>query len=113
VFAAYARGRPNAIALGGRYDEVGKAFGRARPATGFTMDLRELAGLAPGEPVRPAILAPFAPADAELQARIAELRQEGEVVILDLPGHEDTRGELNCERQLIRRAGRWIVERLP
>ena len=55
-----ARGRPSAIALGGRYDEVGKAFGRARPATGFTMDLRELArdrrrGAAPG-----AILAPAA-----------------------------------------------------
>ena len=45
VFAAYTRGRPNAIALGGRYDEVGVAFGRARPATGFSMDLRELAGL--------------------------------------------------------------------
>jgi ATP phosphoribosyltransferase regulatory subunit len=47
VFAAYARGHPNAIALGGRYDEVGQAFGRARPATGFSLDLRELAGLAP------------------------------------------------------------------
>ena len=46
VFAAYAAGVPNAIALGGRYDEVGKAFGRARPATGFSMDLRELAALA-------------------------------------------------------------------
>ena len=35
VFAAYASSSPNAIALGGRYDEVGKAFGRARPATGL------------------------------------------------------------------------------
>ena len=43
VFAAYAQGQPYAIALGGRYDEVGKAFGRARPATGFSMDLREAA----------------------------------------------------------------------
>ena len=52
VFAAYTRGRPNAIALGGRYDEVGKAFGRARPATGFSMDLRELAGLCAPAPRR-------------------------------------------------------------
>ncbi|HEY9447224.1 MAG TPA: ATP phosphoribosyltransferase regulatory subunit, partial [Burkholderiales bacterium] len=43
VFAAYTQGRPNAVALGGRYDEIGKAFGRARPATGFSMDLRALA----------------------------------------------------------------------
>src|SRR6185436_20861010 len=42
VFAAYAPGMANALALGGRYDEVGKAFGRARPATGFSMDLRDL-----------------------------------------------------------------------
>jgi len=43
VFAAYTAGRSHAIAQGGRYDEVGKVFGRARPATGFSMDLRELA----------------------------------------------------------------------
>lgn len=43
VFAAYAGGRSHAIAQGGRYDEVGKVFGRARPATGFSLDLRELA----------------------------------------------------------------------
>jgi ATP phosphoribosyltransferase regulatory subunit len=112
VFAAYVKGRPNAVALGGRYDEVGKAFGRARPATGFTMDLRELAGLAQEQPVRPAVLAPFAPADAELQAWIAELRRLGDVVILDLPGHEETRAELNCDRQLVRRDGKWVVEGL-
>lgn len=43
VFAAYTAGRSSAIAQGGRYDEVGKVFGRARPATGFSLDLRELA----------------------------------------------------------------------
>jgi ATP phosphoribosyltransferase regulatory subunit len=43
VFAAYAGGRSHAVAQGGRYDEVGRVFGRARPATGFSMDLRELA----------------------------------------------------------------------
>ena len=47
VFAAYTAGRSRAIALGGRYDEVGRIFGRARPATGFSMDLRELAQATP------------------------------------------------------------------
>lgn len=43
VFAAYTGGRSHAIAQGGRYDQVGRVFGRARPATGFSLDLRELA----------------------------------------------------------------------
>jgi len=47
VFAAYSAGRSRAIALGGRYDEVGKIFGRARPATGFSLDLRELVEAVP------------------------------------------------------------------
>ena len=46
VFDAYCEGVPGAVARGGRYDEVGKAFGRARPATGFSMDLRSLAAVA-------------------------------------------------------------------
>jgi ATP phosphoribosyltransferase regulatory subunit len=45
IFSVFLPGEPNAIAKGGRYDGVGKAFGRARPATGFTLDLRQLAGL--------------------------------------------------------------------
>jgi ATP phosphoribosyltransferase regulatory subunit len=45
IFAAFVEGESNAIAKGGRYDGIGKAFGRARPATGFTLDLRQLAGL--------------------------------------------------------------------
>jgi ATP phosphoribosyltransferase regulatory subunit len=45
VFDAYCDGVPGAVARGGRYDEVGKAFGRARPATGFSIDLRSLAGM--------------------------------------------------------------------
>src|SRR6185436_8965087 len=70
VFAAYTNGHPNAIALGGRYDEVGQAFGRARPATGFSLDLRELAGLAPRAMESSRILAPYAPDDAGLRGKI-------------------------------------------
>jgi ATP phosphoribosyltransferase regulatory subunit len=109
VFAAYCSGLPSAVALGGRYDEVGKAFGRARPATGFSMDLRQLAALAAPEPPRGAILAPFAK-DAALAAKVAELRAAGDVVITDLPGHDATRAELGCDRRLVRRGGAWEID---
>jgi ATP phosphoribosyltransferase regulatory subunit len=45
IFSVFTAGEPNAIGKGGRYDGIGKAFGRARPATGFTLDLRQLAGV--------------------------------------------------------------------
>jgi ATP phosphoribosyltransferase regulatory subunit len=49
MFSAYVPGLPNAVVRGGRYDHVGEAFGRARPATGFSLDLRELARLLPAQ----------------------------------------------------------------
>ena len=111
AFAAYCTGHPGAIALGGRYDKVGKAFGRGRPATGFSMDLRELSQLA-AEPVLPrAILAP-AGGNNGLRKAVAELRAEGNVVIEALPGHEGTWGEVGCDRQLVLRAGKWIAEKI-
>ena len=110
VFAAYAGNRPEAIARGGRYDEVGRAFGRARPATGFTMDLRELAQMA-NEEARPLrVLAPYRPADAGLQAEIARLRAGGTIVVSDLPGHEANRAELDCSQQLVAIDGAWMLE---
>jgi ATP phosphoribosyltransferase regulatory subunit len=56
VFAAYAQGYADAIARGGRYDEVGRAFGRARPATGFSMDMREILANAEAETAAAPIL---------------------------------------------------------
>jgi ATP phosphoribosyltransferase regulatory subunit len=109
VFAAYAQGWSNALARGGRYDEVGKAFGRARAATGFSMDLRELASARPNGATKPGVLAPYQPGDAVLQRRIAALRARGEIVIVDLPGHAGTRRELGCDRRLVRRSGAWTV----
>jgi ATP phosphoribosyltransferase regulatory subunit len=111
VFSAYANGRPNAIAQGGRYDEVGKAFGRARPATGFSIDLRELAAAGAAAPVPLRVLAPYRPADRALQQRIAALRGRGLVVIEDLPGHARFRRELGCARELQRRNGRWVLRK--
>src|SRR5258706_3852410 len=87
VFAVYAEGWSNALALGGRYDEVGMAFGRARPATGFSMDLREIVAIAPPADPRTAILAPYLPADPAPQGRIVTLRKAGDVAVVDRPGH--------------------------
>jgi ATP phosphoribosyltransferase regulatory subunit len=109
VFAAYGATAPAALALGGRYDHVAEAFGRARAATGFSLDLRELARYAPAPPHSPgAILAP-ARNDPALRAEIAKLRAAGETVLDALPGHEGSWNEIGCTRQLAMRQGRWVV----
>jgi len=108
VFAAFAPGSPDAIARGGRYDEVGATFGRARPATGFTMDLRQLAALAPREAAAERILAP-ALEDPALKEAIAKLREAGNVVVVEMPGTEKHRDELGCERRLEMKEGKWRV----
>ncbi len=107
VFAAYAPGSPNAVALGGRYDEVGKAFGRARPATGFSMCLRDLAQLAPSAPVPGAVRAPHS-ADSNLAAEIERLRATGQIVVVELPGHGGG-GAGECDRELALVGGKWQV----
>jgi ATP phosphoribosyltransferase regulatory subunit len=107
VFAAYAEGYPDAVAKGGRYDEVGKSFGRARPATGFSMDLREVV-CGDGELRAAAILAPHG-TDPSLAARVAELRAAGEIVIVDLPGHIGEISELHCDRKLVKQGKQWQV----
>lgn len=108
MFAAYVAGLPNYVARGGRYDKVGEAFGRARPATGFSLDLREVAALSPVEVRALAIFAPWDP-DPALRTAIAALREGGEIVIQSLPGHTHELDEFNCDRQLVRDGGRWVV----
>jgi ATP phosphoribosyltransferase regulatory subunit len=109
VFAAYCEGYPAAIALGGRYDGAGQTFGRARPATGFSMDLREVARLAPAGKATGAILAPYAGHDRALSAHIAALREQGEVVVELLPGETACEGPF-CDRKLALAGEHWIIE---
>ena len=111
MFGLYVPGLPNAVARGGRYDHVGEAFGRARPATGFSLDLRELARLLPGAERKHAIRAPWGNAP-ELRERIAALRLEDEIVIQTLPGHENDQDEFECDRALVFEAGNWILKNL-
>jgi ATP phosphoribosyltransferase regulatory subunit len=109
MFAAYVPGLPNAVARGGRYDKVGQAFGRARPATGFSLDLREVAEISPIEVRSHAIRAPWE-SDPSLCDAIAALRAAGHIVIQTLPGHVGEQDEFACDRQLVRVNGAWQVE---
>ena len=109
MFSAYVDGVPNAVARGGRYDHVGQAYGRARPATGFSLDLREVARISPVDARGSAVLAPWKH-DEPLLAAVAELRDAGEVVIQALPGHEHDLDEFAFDRVLIERDGKWVVE---
>jgi ATP phosphoribosyltransferase regulatory subunit len=107
-FSIYAPAAHDALARGGRYDEVGSVFGRKRPAVGFSLDAKELATAAPLRPLRAAIRAPWAE-DATLQAAIAALRQRGDTVVCVLPGHESEVDEFHCDRELKMQAGQWCV----
>ena len=111
TFAIYVPGLPNAVARGGRYDEVGEAFGRARPATGFSMDLREIVGLLPVTPPVPAISAPWRH-DEALQALIAQLRQQGEIVIQHCPGQSHDPQEFDCDREIVEQNGKLVIKPL-
>ena len=111
MFGLYVPGLPNAVARGGRYDHVGEAFGRARPATGFSLDLRELARLLPSAERKHAIRAPWGNA-LELREQIALLRKTGEVVIQSLPGHDDDQDEFECDRVLVLENSNWILKNL-
>ena len=109
AFAAYAPGRGQAVAQGGRYDEIGQVFGRARPATGFSTDLATLLLLdSPAEAASAGIYAP-ALTDHALDRRVAELRGQGERVIQELPGAAAAPGALGCDRQLVWRDRQWRV----
>ena len=110
VFAAFVPGEGQAIAQGGRYDDIGKAFGVARPATGFSTDLRGvLAQVAAPVPTLRGIFAPCAD-DAALTDMVAGLRGQGERVVQALPGQSGGAREMGCDRQLLLRDGKWGVE---
>lgn len=112
VFAAFLPGHGKAVARGGRYDNIGRAFGRARPATGFSADLKVLlsmAGSNVGREVSPGgILAPWSNEPA-LLAEIRRLRASGERVVTALPGRKDSPEALGCNRQLVEHDKRWQV----
>ncbi|AZT84636.1 ATP phosphoribosyltransferase regulatory subunit [Marinobacter sp. NP-4(2019)] len=112
VFAAYAPGHGDAVAKGGRYDAIGSDFGRARPATGFSLDIRALVSLGERVVRRPGAV--WAPADTDpaLEGVIAGLRLT-ETVVRALPDESDADpAAKGCDRILVKRDGQWVVDQL-
>ncbi len=109
VFAAYVPGHGQALANGGRYNDVGKAYGRSRPATGFATDLKALMALLPAAVAERGAIAMPDCDDPALLAEVEALRAAGEVVICSLSADLDPR----CDRQLVARDGDWLVQSLP
>ena len=109
MFTAYVDALPQPIARGGRYDHVGQAFGRARPATGFSIDLLTLAGLSTDLEERSAIVAPWI-SNAGLNAAIQALRAGGEIVVQLAPGDAALSAEYRLDRVLVEQGGTWKVQ---
>ena len=112
VFAAYVPGQGQEIARGGRYDAIGKVFGRARAATGFSTDLKTLVDLSV-QAIPLAQAGIFAPCveDNTLLQKIALLRAQGETVIEQLPGQSGDATTMGCAHQLVKRNTQWLLEK--
>ncbi|MCW8884954.1 MAG: ATP phosphoribosyltransferase regulatory subunit [Motiliproteus sp.] len=109
VFGAYVPEYGQALVKGGRYDQIGKDFGRARPATGFSADLKVIAELSSAQSSgNEAIFAP-ADGDAQLHLKVAELRKAGSRVICALPGEAADATAMGCSKQLVKENGDWSV----
>jgi ATP phosphoribosyltransferase regulatory subunit len=111
MFACFTPGSGSGVAFGGRYDAIGAAFGRERPATGFSTDVKRLFALGGG--ARTARKRPiFAPGSElpALQELIETLRGQGEVVIVQLPGQRGDAAAMGCEREIVLEHGRWVVK---
>ncbi|WP_349431448.1 ATP phosphoribosyltransferase regulatory subunit [Methylomarinum sp. Ch1-1] len=114
VFAAFVPGVGKEIARGGRYDNIGEFFGRARAATGFSADLKLLARLSvlsEGVAGRERVCAPDS-ADAQLQEVVRDLRAAGRVVIQQLPGQTGSAEDLGCTAILEKQNQNWVVKPL-
>ena len=109
VFAAFAPGLGEAIANGGRYDHVGEAFGRSRPATGFNVNLNELAAVCDAaSAVEGGVFAPAVEDPLMMQA-VSELRAQGERVVCGFAGQQPDFKELHCDRQLVLQGDSYTV----
>lgn len=109
VFAAFVPDSGQAIARGGRYDDIGELFGRARAATGFSTDLKILNALSKRQLDK--VTSVFAPDtdDAALHKKISRLRSSGTRVIVQLAGQKVTAKEMNCQQKLELKDGSWTL----
>lgn len=114
VFAVYKQGFAQALAKGGRYDSIGQSFGRARPATGFSSDLRQLLSLRPLPEMGRAIFAPFVQGEllVSLRETIDASRNQGEVVVQAFSDNEAHLKKESCDRELVFESHKWQVKTL-
>ena len=112
VFAAFVPGLGQEVARGGRYDEIGKVFGRARPASGFSADLTQLFRLGQQERESGTEKSIFATGtdDQMLIQRIEALRAEGRRVIVALPGQQGDAAAMGCDQVLVKQGEDWVVQ---
>ena len=109
IFAAYTPGIGRAIAWGGRYDNIGREFGRARPATGFSADLKRLVTVNyAASATADAIYAPSG-SSPDLIGEIERYRKAGEIVIQALAGQAGGAADLGCGRELVKDGRRWML----
>jgi ATP phosphoribosyltransferase regulatory subunit len=110
VFAAFVPGSGKEIARGGRYDDIGREFGRARPATGFSADLKTLIRVGNASETAATdeglVFAPCSEDPAQ-QALVSRLRAEGRRVVCGLPGQQGGAAEMGCSQELTLQDGEW------
>jgi len=112
VYTAFVPGEGGGIAFGGRYDDIGSAFGRARPATGFSTDVKSLLKFQDtSDNTLSKIYAPTTD-DASLQETINKLRGSGKIVVQELEGQQVTAKEMNCDQQLVLENGEWVARKV-
>lgn len=107
VFAAFAPGYGNPIASGGRYDHIGEVFGRARPATGFAVDITAISKLGLLSKSSVTAIAVVETGDTLQWQAIQNLRQQGQRVMA--VGQNADLSELGCDRQLVLKDGQYQV----
>ncbi|HIJ46924.1 MAG TPA: ATP phosphoribosyltransferase regulatory subunit, partial [Gammaproteobacteria bacterium] len=112
LFAAYVPQKGIAVAQGGRYDNVGAVFGRARPATGFSGDLKNLVAIEKEHNYPPPAIFASHDESIALYQEIERLRRAGERVVVELPGQHQSAQEMGCDRKLVQQEGRWTVATL-
>lgn len=109
VFAAFVPGSGEAIARGGRYDDIGQIFGRARAATGFSTDLKLLDNLTTRQFEKTDRVFASAENDAALKQKITELRSQGVCVVEQLAGQNGDAKAMQCNQCLKLVDGQWQV----
>ena len=112
VYTAYVSGEGREVARGGRYDGIGKFFGRSRPAVGFSVDLKILQQLSTKNfSTQPGLIWAPATDDSDLAKEIVKLREMGERVVTALDGQAGPQ-ELGCTHRLVNKNGQWVIQEI-